>query len=159
MAQGFGMQLLQLASTQQLGLHRLIHSPLVSQKGLAALLDLSLLVIQKQSTKCVDLEKCSVERCGRLAFLAGAAIYAIDNHLERLQIDHAHAKQLAQGLNSIDGVVCDTNNTDTNLVFFDIDKRLGDGTFFMPKIIRERCLSRSSRFTANPIRNTLKCFS
>jgi threonine aldolase len=65
--------------------------------------------------------------------LAGAAIYAIDNHLERLQIDHAHAKQLAQGLNSIDGVVCDTNNTDTNLVFFDIDKRLGDG----PSICRK----------------------
>ena len=66
--------------------------------------------------------------------LAGAAIYAIDNHLERLQIDHAHAKQLAQGLNSIDGVVCDTNNTDTNLLFFDIDKRLGDGPSLCRKL-------------------------
>ncbi|MBC8200780.1 MAG: low specificity L-threonine aldolase [Planctomycetes bacterium] len=66
--------------------------------------------------------------------LAGAAIYAIDNHLERLQIDHTHAKQLAEGLNSIDGVVCDANMTDTNLVFFDIDKRLGDGSSLCRKL-------------------------
>jgi threonine aldolase len=58
--------------------------------------------------------------------LAGAAIYALDNNVERLKIDHSHAKKLAEGLNSIDGVSCDVCKTDTNLVFFDIDKSLGD---------------------------------
>ena len=59
--------------------------------------------------------------------LAGAAMYALDNHLERLITDHKHAKMLAKGLHSIEGVTCDINMTDSNLVFFDIDKMLGDG--------------------------------
>ena len=41
--------------------------------------------------------------------------------------DHANAKRLASELNNIDGLTCNAENTDTNLVFFDIDKILGDG--------------------------------
>ncbi|HJN72201.1 MAG: low specificity L-threonine aldolase [Phycisphaerae bacterium] len=65
--------------------------------------------------------------------LAGAANYALDHHVDRLADDHRLAKQLAEGLSSIDGITCDIENTETNLIFFDIDPRIGDG----PTICRQ----------------------
>ena len=59
--------------------------------------------------------------------LAGAAEYALDHHIERLEDDHANANRLAVAINQIDGLTCDVEATDTNLVFFDIDRSLGDG--------------------------------
>tara|TARA_X000001036_G_scaffold151216_2_gene143734 strand:+ start:13435 stop:14478 length:1044 start_codon:yes stop_codon:yes gene_type:complete len=66
--------------------------------------------------------------------LAGAALFALDNQLERLQEDHDNAKKLALGLNSIEGVSCDAQTTDTNLVFFNIDKMLGNGASLCRKL-------------------------
>ncbi|MBC8309470.1 MAG: aminotransferase class I/II-fold pyridoxal phosphate-dependent enzyme [Phycisphaerales bacterium] len=75
--------------------------------------------------------------------LAGAAIYAIKNHLERLKADHSHAKMLAKGLNTIDGITCNAENTQTNLVFFDIDKMLGDGVSLCRKLWENGVLAES----------------
>ena len=66
--------------------------------------------------------------------LAGAALFALDNQLERLQEDHYNAKKLALGLNSIEGVSCDAQTIDTNLVFFNIDKMLGNGASLCRKL-------------------------
>ena len=57
--------------------------------------------------------------------LAGAALYALEHHIDRLQEDHKNAQVLAKALHSIDGITCNASETDTNLVFFDIDKSLG----------------------------------
>ncbi len=59
--------------------------------------------------------------------LAGAALYALDNHVDRLREDHVHARKLAESLHEIEGITCNVDATDTNLVFFDICKTLGDG--------------------------------
>ena len=51
-------------------------------------------------------------------FLAAAGIYALDHHIERLKIDHAHARILAEELeksNWVTGVV----PVETNIVLFD----------------------------------------
>jgi len=66
--------------------------------------------------------------------LAGAAIYALDHHLDRLADDHTNAKILAKGLQNIDGVSCSVKNTETNLVFFDLDSCHGDGESFCRKL-------------------------
>ncbi len=66
--------------------------------------------------------------------LAGAAMYALDHHLDRLAEDHDRAKQLAQGLQDIKGISCSVENTDTNLVFFDLDGCHGDGESFCRKL-------------------------
>ena len=66
--------------------------------------------------------------------LAGAALHALDNHIERLKEDHANAKQLSIGLNNIDGLTSNSEHTETNIVFFDIDKLLGDGDFLCRKL-------------------------
>lgn len=53
--------------------------------------------------------------------LAGAALYALDHHVDRLVEDHAHARRLAEGLASLPGLQLDPLEVETNLVYFDVD--------------------------------------
>jgi threonine aldolase len=57
--------------------------------------------------------------------LAGAALYALDHHLERLADDHAKADRLAEGLQGLPGVTVEPPQT--NMVFIDLapDKAQG----------------------------------
>ena len=57
--------------------------------------------------------------------VAASAIYALENHVDRLADDHANAHQLALGLASIDGIKIDTERVKTNLVFFEIEPVCG----------------------------------
>jgi threonine aldolase len=50
--------------------------------------------------------------------LAAAVLHALDYHIDRLAEDHAHARQLAQGLQGLPGVQCEM--PDTNIVFVDV---------------------------------------
>lgn len=56
---------------------------------------------------------------------AAAAIYALENHVDRLQQDHDNAQKLAQALVQIEGITAWPEETDSNLVFFEIDEQLG----------------------------------
>lgn len=49
--------------------------------------------------------------------LAAAGLVALDNHVERLADDHANARQLADGLASIDELEIDPSAVQTNMVF------------------------------------------
>src|ERR1700712_1572899 len=51
-------------------------------------------------------------------FLAAAGIYALDHHVERLKIDHAHAQILAEAL-SKSSAVSNVLPAETNIVLFD----------------------------------------
>lgn len=51
-------------------------------------------------------------------FLAAAAIYALDHHVERLKIDHSHAQVLAEELAKCDWVT-NVLPAETNIVLFD----------------------------------------
>ncbi|EER08890.1 L-allo-threonine aldolase, putative [Perkinsus marinus ATCC 50983] len=55
--------------------------------------------------------------CGRIA---------INDMVERLAEDHKHAKMLAEGLASIDGVACDVDATETNMIRWGLDKKVQD---------------------------------
>ncbi|MCP4625326.1 MAG: aminotransferase class I/II-fold pyridoxal phosphate-dependent enzyme, partial [bacterium] len=56
----------------------------------------------------------------QVGIVASAAIYALDNNMARLADDHANAKLLADGLNSIDGFEVDISRVETNIVLVDI---------------------------------------
>ncbi len=51
-------------------------------------------------------------------FLAAAGIYALDHHVERLKIDHAHAQILAEALRNCPSV-SNVLPVETNLILFD----------------------------------------
>jgi threonine aldolase len=52
--------------------------------------------------------------------LAAACLVALDEMVDRLADDHAHAQLLAQGLAAIDGVLLDPATVQTNIVYFDL---------------------------------------
>ena len=53
--------------------------------------------------------------------LAACGIYALENHIERLQEDHQRAKYLAKVVNSIDGFNVDLDSVETNMVYIEGD--------------------------------------
>lgn len=57
--------------------------------------------------------------------LAAAALYALDNHFNRLDEDHANARRLAQGLARVEGIMLDASSIETNMVFFDLHPSWG----------------------------------
>ncbi len=57
--------------------------------------------------------------------IAGAALYALDNHINRMQDDHDNAKLLAERIAQIEGLKISLKDVETNLVFFEIDPELG----------------------------------
>ena len=73
-------------------------------------------------------------------FLAAAAIYALDHHVERLAEDHANARKLADGLAEISSIVIDPNDVETNIVFFDVDPTLGTAPQLSAKLSEQGVL-------------------
>lgn len=61
--------------------------------------------------------------------IAAPALIAL-KQLGRLEEDHIHARQLAEGLSQIDGIQCDVDSVETNIVFFKVmDERYTWQTF------------------------------
>jgi len=57
--------------------------------------------------------------------LAAAALFALENHYERLAEDHENAKRLAIGLSDVPGLTVDPAVVETNMVFFTVDPAVG----------------------------------
>ncbi|MEW4487272.1 GntG family PLP-dependent aldolase [Thalassoglobus sp. JC818] len=55
--------------------------------------------------------------------VAAAAIYAIENHIDRLKEDHENAQKLAAGLAEIPEISISRDDVETNLVFFHTDPK------------------------------------
>jgi len=61
--------------------------------------------------------------------VAGAMLYALDHHVERLADDHRRARTLADGLSSLRGLVVQA--PETNLVFFRVEHERVDAAAFV----------------------------
>jgi threonine aldolase len=57
--------------------------------------------------------------------LAAAALYALENHVERLAEDHAHARLLAEAFEDTEGFSLESGPVETNLVWVEVDRSLG----------------------------------
>lgn len=64
-------------------------------------------------------------------FLAAAAIYALDNNVERLKEDNNKAKFFADELSKIEGIEIDAGSVETNIVIFSCSK------FSKPELINK----------------------
>ncbi len=58
--------------------------------------------------------------------VAAAGIYALNNNVERLAIDHANAQNLAEGLREIEAFKIDMQTVQSNMVFIDCGQELQD---------------------------------
>lgn len=66
--------------------------------------------------------------------LAAAALYALDHHVDRLQIDHEHAQLLASAVREAPGLRLARETVDTNMVIFSV---LGTAEAFVAALSRE----------------------
>lgn len=66
--------------------------------------------------------------------VAAAAQYAMEHHVERLQVDHDNAQAFADVIRQIDGVTLDPPDVETNLVFFKVDPELGNASQLSTKL-------------------------
>ena len=58
-------------------------------------------------------------------FLAAAALYAIEHHVERLRDDHANARLIGDAVRETDGLKLVPPRVETNVVWFEVDPKLG----------------------------------
>ncbi|GMV24616.1 MAG: threonine aldolase [Phycisphaerae bacterium] len=66
--------------------------------------------------------------------LAAAAMYALDNHFDRLAEDHRSARRLAEGIADAPGLSIDPVGVETNMVFFIVDPSLGTAAEFCARL-------------------------
>jgi threonine aldolase len=57
--------------------------------------------------------------------VASAALYAVENHIERLVEDHKNAQVIAQAIGDVHGLMLTPKVIETNLIWFDVDKSFG----------------------------------
>src|SRR5438477_7108131 len=58
--------------------------------------------------------------------VAAAALYAMEHHVARLQVDHDNARAFAEEIRRTDGITLEPAEVETNLVFFNVDPELGN---------------------------------
>jgi threonine aldolase len=68
-------------------------------------------------------------------FLAAAALYAMDHHVERLAIDHEHAERLAHEVQSSSNLSLLGDRVDTNIVIFRVDPTWGTAGEFVAALL------------------------
>jgi len=66
--------------------------------------------------------------------VAASALYALEYHVDRLQVDHDNAKAFAEALHAIDGITVEPAEVETNLVFFNVDPELGNAAQLSAKL-------------------------
>src|SRR5262249_30267349 len=69
--------------------------------------------------------------------LAAACLYALDNHVDRLQDDHANARLLAEKLAEVPQIQVENNPRATNMVFFNLNSAKVTPTQFQESCIQK----------------------
>ena len=69
--------------------------------------------------------------------LAAAGLVALDTMVDRLAEDHQNARRLAHGLANIDGLNVDPEQIQTNIVFFEVDAKLGTAADMIAALERQ----------------------
>ncbi len=93
-------------------------------KGLGAPAGSVLLASKETIRKARKIRKVLGGGMRQVGFLAAAGIYALDHHVERLALDHQHAKALEAALASLD-YVDSVIPVQTNIVIFKVSERFG----------------------------------
>jgi threonine aldolase len=71
--------------------------------------------------------------------LAAAALYALEHHVERLALDHAHAAWLAAAIARIEGLELSPSRVETNIVIFRVEPHVATAAEFCA-VLKDRGL-------------------
>jgi threonine aldolase len=76
----------------------------------------------------------------QVGVLAAAGIISLESMIERLDDDHARARKLAEGLNSIPGIQIDPGSPATNMVYFNLAEGLPNAGELTTRLKRQGIL-------------------
>ena len=97
-------------------------------KGLGAPIGSILLGSKEHIAKALRIRKLLGGAMRQVGFLAAAGIYALDNHINRLEEDHQKAKEIGAVLESV-SYVTKLETIETNIVIFYVDEKIGVAKF------------------------------
>jgi threonine aldolase len=81
--------------------------------------------------------KCFGGGMRQVGIIAAGALYAMENHCERLTEDHANAQILADAIRATDGITLSPDEVDTNIVFMEVDPAIGTAADFVAALQSE----------------------
>lgn len=102
-------------------------------KGLGCPVGSLLLGTKEQMDKAIRIRKIFGGGMRQSGFLAAAAIYALDNHIERLAEDHKKAKEIGAALLA-KSFIKKVEPIETNIVIFEIDESFMTSDTFVNKL-------------------------
>jgi threonine aldolase len=94
-------------------------------KGLGAPIGSALAGPREFVTRAKRIRKLLGGSMRQVGVAAAAALYAMENHVERLAEDHKNAKLIAQAIADTPGLCLDPPEVETNLIWFQVDPELG----------------------------------
>lgn len=104
-------------------------------KGLGCPVGSVLVGTQEMIKKAIRVRKVLGGGMRQAGFLAAAAIYALNHHLERLAEDHARAKEIGTGLSTLK-YIKKVEPIETNIIIFEIDEQFLTGDDFTSKLLQ-----------------------
>ncbi len=99
-------------------------------KGLGAPVGSILLGSKEHIEKALRIRKLFGGAMRQVGFLAAAGIYALDNHIDRLEEDHARARQIERLLTSLP-YVKKVEPVETNIIIFYVNDHLNSDDFIL----------------------------
>lgn len=97
-------------------------------KGLGAPIGSLLLGSEAHIKKAYRIRKLFGGAMRQVGYLAAAGIYALDHNIERLAIDHLHAKKIGEALKK-SSYVSKVEPVETNIIIFNLDKLVNENDF------------------------------
>ena len=97
-------------------------------KGLGAPVGSVLLGDEQDIKKAIRIRKLYGGAMRQVGYLAAAGIYALDNHIERLALDHERAKKLGEALGN-SKYIQKVEPIETNIVIFYVNDRVSETDF------------------------------
>lgn len=104
-------------------------------KGLGCPVGSALVGSGEMIKKAIRIRKVLGGGMRQAGFLAAAATYALDHHLERLAVDHARAKEIGTVLSHLK-YIKKVEPIETNIIIFEIDDDFLTGSAFMAKLLQ-----------------------
>ncbi len=108
-------------------------------KGLGCPIGSLLLGTKAHMDKALRIRKIFGGGMRQSGFLAAAAIYALDNHMERLSEDHKKAQEIGNAL-SAKSFIKKVEPIDTNIIIFEIDESYMTSADFVSKLLERDIL-------------------
>lgn len=97
-------------------------------KGLGAPVGSALVGPKEFVTRARKIRKLFGGGMRQAGFLAAAALYALDHHIDRLADDHKNARLIAQAITDTPGLRLDPPRVETNIIWFEADPEVGTAT-------------------------------